>query len=158
MNKTKISLLAFLSLLELAVIARAETPLAIAQSQLGRGEIGGNNRGAYVRKYLNGRENLPWCAGFISYCFREAGYKLPYTLWARDYLKLGRKVTIPRPGDLMVFSRKGGGGHIEIISKVTKDNIFTIGGNVGPAPAKIREFKYNRHNIKNLLGFVRIEK
>ena len=132
-------------------------PITIAQQEIGHGEIGGNNKGYYVRQYLNGQENLPWCAGFISYCLKKSGYDLPYLLRAKSYLKYGRRVNIPQTGDLIVFSRKGG-GHIEIISKVNKDNIWTIGGNVGIFPAKVREFKYSCNNIKNLLGFVRLAK
>ena len=139
-------------------MARAETtPLTIAQQEIGYGEIGGNNKGVYVRQYLNGREGLPWCAGFISYCLKKAGYNLPYFLRAKSYLRIGKKVTIPQAGDLIIFSRQGG-GHIEIISKVTKNNIWTIGGNVGSFSAKVREFKYNRNNILRLLAFIRIEK
>lgn len=133
------------------------TPLSIAQSQIGLGEIDSNNKGQYVRQYLNGQEGLPWCAGFISYCFKQAGYNLPYFLRAKSYLKVGQSVSNPQTGDLIVFSRQGG-GHIGIISKVTKDKIFVIEGNRGDFPAKVQEVVYRRDNIKNLLGFVRLAK
>ena len=136
--------------------ARGETVLMIAQSQIGLGEMGGNNKGIYVRRYLNGAENMPWCAGFVSYCVREAGYDLPYLLRAKSYLKYGQQVSKPQAGDLMVFSRKDG-GHIAIIEKVNKDAIITIEGNKGDYPAVVKRVKYDRHNIKNLLAFVRLE-
>jgi len=140
----------------MAMLARAETPLAIAQSQIGLGEIGGNNQGIYIRQYLNGHENLPWCAGFVSYCIKKSGSKLPYTLRARDYLKLGQKVYNPRSGDLIVFGRQGG-GHIGIIEKVLQDRIIVIEGNRGDYPAKVQRVVYKRGHIKNLLAFVRID-
>ena len=148
-------ILALLVLLILFVqIARADV-VSVAQSQIGLGEIGGNNKGVYVRQYLNGRENLPWCAGFISYCFKKAGLNLPYTLRARDFIKLGKVVRNPQTGDLIIFSRQGG-GHIGIIEKVQGDTITTIEGNKGKYPSKVKRVVYKRNHIKNFLGFVRL--
>ncbi len=135
-------------------VARAEV-VSVAQSQIGLGEIGGNNRGAYVRQYLNGRENLPWCAGFVSYCLKKSGYHLLYTLRAKDFLKYGKLVNNPQVGDLIIFSRQGG-GHIGIIEKVQGKTITTIEGNVGKYPAKVKKVVYKRNHIKNFLGFVRL--
>lgn len=129
--------------------------VSVAQSQIGLGELGGNNKGIYVRQYLGGRENLPWCAGFVSYCAKKAGLGLPYTLRAKDYLKLGRKVNNPQRGDIIVFSRNGG-GHVGIIEKVSKDTITTIEGNLGEYSSKVKRVVYRRNNIKNFLAFVRI--
>lgn len=133
------------------------TSLSIAQSQIGLGEIGGNNKGCYVRQYLNGQENLPWCAGFVSYCVKKSGLNLRYTLRAKDYLKMGKIVNNPQTGDLIIFSRQGG-GHIGIIEKITKDTITTIEGNLGDYPAKVKRVIYKRNHIKNLLGYVKLEK
>ncbi len=136
--------------------ARADV-VSVAQSQIGLGEVGGNNKGMYVRKYLNGQEGLPWCAGFVSWCVREAGYDIPYLLRAKSYLKYGEVVNDPQPGDIVVFSRKGG-GHVGIIERVTKDKIISIEGNLGAYPSKIKRVIYKRGQIKNLLGFVRLSK
>ena len=141
--------------LGIAFSARADI-ISVAQSQIGLGEIGGNNRGIYVRQYLNGKENLPWCAGFVSYCIKKAGLNIPYILRAKDFLKLGKIINTPQAGDLAVFSRQGG-GHIGIIEKVTKDTINTIEGNLGEYPAKVKRVVYRKNHIKNLLGFVRIK-
>lgn len=131
------------------------TPLIIAQSQIGLGEQWGNNRGVYVRQYLNGREGLPWCAGFISYCAKKSGVKIPYTLRAKDFLKLGKKVNNPLVGDLIVFTRQGG-GHVGIVEKVTKDTVTTIEGNLGNYPSKVKRVNYKRNHIKDLSGYVRL--
>jgi uncharacterized protein (TIGR02594 family) len=113
--------------------------------------------GVYVRQYLNGQEGLPWCAGFVSYCLKKSGSNLRYTLRAKDYLKLGKIVNEPKAGDLMVFSRKGGGGHIGIIEKVNPQEITTIEGNVGDYPARVKRIVYKKIP-KNLLAFVRLAK
>lgn len=135
--------------------ARADI-ISIAQSQIGLGELGGNNRGIYVRKYLNGQEGLPWCAGFVSWCMKEAGYDLPYLLRAKSFLKYGNPVSEPQAEDLIIFSRKGG-GHVAIVEKVSKDAIITIEGNLGEYPSKVKRVNYKRGQIKNLLGFVRLQ-
>lgn len=135
-------------------MARAETPLQIAQSQIGNGEEVKNNCGKQVRMYLNGQEGLPWCAGFVSYCLKMGGKNVRYTLRARDFLTLGKIVKNPKKGDLVVFSRQGG-GHIGIIEEVLNNKIITIEGNVGEYPAKVKRVVYTG-KIKNLLGFVRI--
>lgn len=138
-------------------VAWAEiTPLTVAQSQIGLGEIGGNNKGKYIKKYLNGQEGLPWCAGFISYCLKKANVDFKYTLRAKDFLKIGKPVTNPQAGDLIVFTRKGG-GHIGIIEKVTKDKIITIEGNTGKYPSVVKRIIYARNNIPNLIGLRRLK-
>ena len=124
--------------------ARAEiAPLAIARQEIGHGEQGANNRGKYVRQYLNGREGLPWCAGFISYCFKRAGKDIPYTLRAKNFIGYGRCLAIAelRPGDLVVFSRKGG-GHVGIVERIDDYGFISIEGNLGKFPAKVKRVKH----------------
>jgi len=130
--------------------------LSIAQSEIGHGEEWGNNRGKFVRMYLNGRENLPWCAGFVSYCIKKSGAHVPYTLRAKDFLTLGKKVTTPKPGDLIIFTRKGG-GHVGIVEQTTPQTITTIEGNTGDFPSKVKRITYRRSHINNFLAFVRLE-
>jgi hypothetical protein len=35
-------------------------------------EVGGDNRGPWVRLYMSDTENLPWCAGFATYIMKQA--------------------------------------------------------------------------------------
>ncbi len=52
-----------------------EKLIAIAQSQVGVREIGGNNRGDQIREYQKATELVPaawpWCAAFIDWCIKE---------------------------------------------------------------------------------------
>ena len=128
-----------------------------AQRELGRGEFLFDNVGSDVKRYLNGEEHLPWCAGFVSYVLRESGIKIQYTLRARDFLKLGKTIKDPRAGDLIVFSRGSGCGHVGIIERVDKNKIYTIEGNTGNVPSKVKRLSYNRKYIKNWLAFIRIK-
>lgn len=73
-------------------IGRRALSAALAELQLGAGEEGGNNRGPWVKKYLNGLapEGSSWCAAFVSWCYREVcaaeAMPFPYTLGARALL------------------------------------------------------------------------
>lgn len=53
-----------------------ETVVAVAQQHLKEHpiEIGGQNRGPWVRLYMTGSEGdaFPWCAGFVTYVVRQA--------------------------------------------------------------------------------------
>jgi len=131
--------------------------VSVAQAEIGHGEIGGNNKGAYVRQYLNGQEGLPWCAGFVSYCLKEAGMDIIYTLRAKSFLGIGKRLakTELRPGDLAVFSRKGG-GHVGIIEKLDGQGFISIEGNVGEYPAKVRRIRHGFPE-QSICGFVRIK-
>lgn len=144
---------------------RSLKALVVAQGELGQGETGANNRGPAIRRYLNGKENMPWCTGFISYCINNAGIlDFGYPVMAREFYnkaKLkGLVVQVPTPGDLIVFwrgSKNSYQGHIGIIETVKGNTIVTIEGNVGDFPATVKRFEYEIGNIPNLLGFVRIK-
>ncbi len=52
-------------------VAAETLRVALAELDAGAREVGGNNRGEWVRKYM-GVEGLPWCAGFATWCYRRA--------------------------------------------------------------------------------------
>lgn len=67
--------------------AGALTALWAQQQLLSRPrEIGGQNRGSWVRVYMDGNEgtNYPWCAGFVSFCLVRACA----TAWDRPSARL----------------------------------------------------------------------
>jgi peptidoglycan hydrolase-like protein with peptidoglycan-binding domain len=92
---------------------------ALAEIKAGAGEIGGDNRGAFVRKYLNGLapegKAGPWCAGFVSWCCTQnvGGNPLIYSVAARDLLRQAKDLGLayiygdkdPEPGDLIIWKR-----------------------------------------------------
>lgn len=132
----------------------------IAQSQIGRGEIGGDNRGKDVKEFTRGKE-VPWCAGFVSYVAHKAGKSDRYFLSAKSFWRVYRdkRVRIPKAGDIICFTRgpvDGPLGHVGIVETVNGNIITTIEGNVGEYPAKVKRLTYKLGEIKNLLGFVRL--
>ena len=78
----------------LCIVNLSETALSIARSEIKKGaqEVGGNNRGPFVAKYLQPsglRPPQPWCAAFVSWCLLSASKKLgltplPYFVSARE--------------------------------------------------------------------------
>jgi len=62
-------------------VGRAALRIAVAEMNAGATELGGNNKGRWVRKYLNGLapEGESWCAGFVSWCYEQAPGAMPFT-------------------------------------------------------------------------------
>jgi hypothetical protein len=117
-------------------------------------EIGGNNLGPFVAKYLAPtglQPPQPWCAAFVSWCVRRVHSILgtrqlqPYTASALGMLRslrdLGAVVGNPRPGGL-VFWRRGsrgrGLGHVGIIVATYAQTYETIEGNRTPEVSRFR--------------------
>ena len=138
--------------------ASADTNIvSIARSQIGLGEIGGDNKGSVVRQYTKGSE-VAWCAGYVSWVMKKAGYMDGrYYLRARDFWEKEHHVKNPRAGDVIVFSRGKNPrlGHVGIVESVKDGVITTIEGNTGEYPSKVKRITY-RKTPKNLLGFVRL--
>ena len=82
----------------------ANTHINTAINELGNGEIGGNNKGKYVQKYNNGLESS-WCAGFVSWVLIESGLDFKHCLSAKKIYNDGKKITNPKPGDIICFWR-----------------------------------------------------
>ncbi len=144
------------------VAAEDNSIVEIARSQLGKGEIYGNNKGSAVKTYTKGQE-VAWCAGFVSWVIAHSnrGKGKSYLLSARSYWRVykGSRTQKPRPGDVVVFYRGGRGnqsGHVGIVEKVEGKKVTTIEGNVGKFPAVVKRMHYTLGHIKNLIGFVEV--
>ena len=160
MNKAKRYYLAlvFLLIFHSAAFANSSTAqkiLSNARAQIGNGEQGENNSGRYVSLYLKRKASLPWCAGFVSYILNKSGAQFRYTLRAKEFLSQGVKVIRPLAGDLVIFTRKGG-GHVGVVEIIEKKYYISIEGNVGDFPARVKRVKHS-YNEKNFLAFVRIK-
>lgn len=155
-----------------SALGRAALRVALGEIEAGAGEVGGNNAGPFVRKYLNGILPPPadWCAGFVSWCFDQhpGGCPFGYTLGARDLLRRCRargwgydhRSEDPQPGDIVAWRRgpvDGWQGHVGLVFQATDGGILhTIEGNKGGFPARVRSFSYVLRAMDSLLGFARV--
>lgn len=67
----------------------------------------------------------PWCRDFVNHVVRKAGLPLADTSRrARDAVRLGRRVSQPRPGDLAVMR-----SHVTIVAGFEAGRVVGLGGN-----------------------------
>lgn len=156
-----------------SVMGRSALQFAIDELNAGAGEEGGNNKGPWVRKYLQPSglpEGNSWCAAFISWCFLQAAggdkrnMPFKYTAGARNiYNQLKQKALtydantiMPMPGDIVTWwrvSMSSGFGHIAIVHHYKDGFLYTLEGNKA---ANVAGFSYVKTRIDKLLGYGRI--
>jgi uncharacterized protein (TIGR02594 family) len=74
----------------------------------------------------------PWCAATVSWCLRRAGERVPPDpASSQSYLRYGRPVTDPQPGDICVFTDVGdrAHGHVGLFASRLGDTLSVLGGN-----------------------------
>lgn len=145
---------------------RAALKAAIGELNQGAGEIGGNNRGPWVKKYHNGlaAQGDAWCAAFVSWCYSQtpAGIPFNYSVGARDILRQFKaagwahppqEIYSPLPGDIVVWWRvraDGWQGHIGLVHQLKDGMLYTIEGNKS---TMVQGFSYVFSRMEKLLGF-----
>ncbi|MEO7052017.1 MAG: CHAP domain-containing protein [Rhodanobacter sp.] len=150
---------------------RAALAAAIGELKANAGEIGGDNCGPFVRKYLAPAgldEGNSWCASFVSWCFLQAvgGNKsampFPYIAGARSLLSEFKRQNwasapgsgyLPQPGDVVVWWRvslAGWLGHTGLVHSVQDGMLYTIEGNRSP---RVQGFSYVLSRMDRLLGY-----
>lgn len=157
-------------------IGRSALQFAINELTAGAGEIGGNNKGPWVKKYLEPAglpEGNSWCAAFISWCFLQAsgGNKksmpFKYNAGARNIYNQFRQKgwnydpadanKQPQPGDIVAWWRvslPSGFGHIGIVHHFEDGFIYTLEGNKA---ANVAGFSYVKTRMDKVLGFGRVQ-
>lgn len=113
--------------------------LVIAQDWVDRvkpREVGGNNRGKWVERFLRYvglGPGYPWCAAFVSDVLGAAGFTkfksaavVLWRQWARDN-KCWHKE--PAIGALCLYVKPNGTGHIGIVESFTALSVTSIEGN-----------------------------
>lgn len=113
-----------------------------ARREIGVREAGANNHGVRV-EWFQTFDSLPgegyaWCNSFADAMFETAGRPLVETyksagveLTLARAIQLGWVVTVPQPGDLVVFTFS----HIGFVDEVHPSYLITIEGNTGSTGA-----------------------
>ena len=120
-----------------------EQLLKIAFNELGTEEIVGNEHNPEVLKYAKDTgikgitsDEIPWCSTFVNWVAFKAGLQFSGKPNARSWLNIGRKVSVPEPGDIVVFWRESPQswkGHVAIFLGISidKKRVYCLGGNQG---------------------------
>lgn len=133
-------------------------------------EVGGNNRGFWVAKFLAKvglGSGYAWCAAAQVWAIRTSGYKgeLPkgaaavrnWVVWAR---KNDLVMQHPMRGDFAYWLNPDGTGHIGVVIEVKGQNLETIEGNTSSGVKGSQRdgngmYRRNRR-IADFDGFIRI--
>ena len=91
-------------------------------------EVGKDVAAAY------GKDSIPWCGLFIALVAKRAAKPvIAGPLWARNWAKWGDKSPAASLGDVLVFQRPGGGGHVGLYIAEDAANYHVLGGNQSDA-------------------------
>lgn len=132
--------------------------LHVARSQDGVREATGRNDGEAVAKFLAAaglRIRAPWCAAYVFWCLRKAGWKQKgpqhpaSTWWWADWAKSsGRLIKDPRKvrrGMLFVWNRNGKGHIGFVLSEPDRLGRFrTLEGNTNAGGSRDGDGVYER--------------
>lgn len=133
--------------------------MEIAMSQYGVKEISGkvNNRTIvdYAKEagfeWVND-ENTPWCSIFANWVAMKAGLPRSGKANARSWLSVGKEVTEPESGDVVVFSRGNSelSGHVAFYVNELDGFVNVIGGNQSD------QVKISAFSKESVLGYRRL--
>jgi uncharacterized protein (TIGR02594 family) len=81
-----------------------------------------------IPSYTN--DEIPWCGLFAAIVVQRAGFT-PVTnpLWARNWVNFGTAQKTAMLGDILVFTRPGGGGHVGFYVGEDATCYHVLGGN-----------------------------
>lgn len=76
-------------------------------------------------------DKTPWCGLFMARVAKDTGRSAPKDpLWALNWAKFGNEGGQPDLGDILVFTRNGG-GHVGLYIGEDDQNYHVLGGNQG---------------------------
>jgi len=97
----------------------------------------------------------PWCAAYVDAVLAESGFPTLDTLWARNFLDYGFPVDVPKKGDIAVFTRGKGFGHVGFFLDFQKANgveyVTLLNGNIA---GKVAISNYPQSKLLGFRSFV----
>ena len=128
--------------------SNASLPSSTAPAMTRSGGFGSSNIIAEARRYIGGnptsRGSL-WCARFMNMVLQRTGYRGTGSDLARSFANYGQRVSGPRIGAIAVMGRRGGGGHVGVVSGIDAGgNPIVVSGNNGD---RVREAPISRGRI-----------
>ena len=131
-----------------------ERIIRIATKEIGVRETS-NNSSARIDEYnaCLGFKKVAWCASFVSWCHKEAGFAQPRTPWSPSLFPSRRVVKEPLPGCVfgIYFNALGRVAHCGIVAKLHGDNVYTVEGNTSVAGSREGDGVYARVRHKRTI-------
>ena len=130
--------------------------LSKAKAEIGVREASGRNDGKRVEEYLRCvglKKGDPYCAAFVSFCFRQSGYAKPRTGWSPDLFPTKRLVKKPAAGNVfgIYFPELKRVAHCGLVDKVDGDWLLVIEGNTNASGARDGEGVYARRRHRRTI-------
>jgi len=95
-------------------------------------------------------DSIPWCGLFVALLAQRAGKPVVKDpLWALNWLKFGADAGQPELGDVLVFVREGGGGHVGLYVGEDATAYHVLGGNQSDAVTITRIAKDRLRGARN---------
>ena len=89
-------------------------------------------------------DSTPWCGLFVAIVVKRAGFEpVKEALRARNWTGFGTQQSTAMLGDILVFTREGGSGHVGFCVGHDKDCYHVLGGNQGDM-VKVSRIARNR--------------
>lgn len=86
-------------------------------------------------------DETPWCGLFVGICIKRANRQpVKELLSARNWVNFGVLSPVPMLGDILVFTRQGG-GHVGFYVGEDDKNFFVLGGNQGNQVSVVKIIK-----------------
>jgi uncharacterized protein (TIGR02594 family) len=86
-----------------------------------------------------------WCARFMNFVLARVGYRGTGSDLAMSFRNYGRRIAGPQVGAIAVIARRGGGGHVGVVSGFDAGgNPIIISGNHG---RRVGESRYQRARV-----------
>lgn len=128
----------------------------LAQGELWVREETGNNDGARVEGYLASvglKKGQPWCAAFVSFIFKQAGYAAPRTGWSPALFPVKRLVKAAAPGNVfgIYFPVLKRIAHCGFVERANGDWISSIEGNTGTGGGREGDGVHRRKRHKRTI-------
>lgn len=74
-------------------------------------------------------DETAWCGAYVGYVFKKMGYDIPkVAVRASEWGNWGTPVKVAELGDILVFTRSGG-GHVGMYVGEDDKNYYVLGGN-----------------------------
>lgn len=114
--------------------------LALHGTREGPGSVNNGTILAWAREIgkdvaaVYGADSIPWCGLLVAVCVHRTGRPvISGPLWARNWMKFGQPAGRPSLGDILVFRRPGGGGHVGFYIAEDASAFHVLGGNQSDA-------------------------